>query len=139
MKYFSPVLIFLSLTSVVGKSIEDPVARHDAKECGVYLCPSIPTYATTYLQNGCNGEFQEYIHKNILLKEALLPSHLDFQQQNEPGKLEEKRDLRFIGIGLFSGIVSLFIGFFYGKYDDYMKTKSKRDQYDFYEKEFDDF
>jgi hypothetical protein len=39
------------------KSIVDPVMKHDAKQCGQYLCPSHPSAAEAYIMSGCEGDF----------------------------------------------------------------------------------
>lgn len=43
-------------------STYDPVARHDAKSCALYLCPSLHNEATAYLQAGCTTTFQSFLH-----------------------------------------------------------------------------
>ncbi|KAJ8605650.1 hypothetical protein CTAYLR_000156 [Chrysophaeum taylorii] len=39
------------------KTLKDPVVRHDAKQCGQYLCPAFPAAAEKYILNGCDGTF----------------------------------------------------------------------------------
>ena len=46
---------------VHGKEVADPVARHDVKECSQYMCPSFPNAAQTYMEDGCDGNFDDYI------------------------------------------------------------------------------
>ncbi len=51
----SPVLVAHG-----SKHTYDPVARHDAKSCALFLCPSFHELATSYLQTGCEGDFSEF-------------------------------------------------------------------------------
>lgn len=44
-----------------SRSSYDPVARHDAKSCALYLCPSLHNQATEYLQTGCRESFREFL------------------------------------------------------------------------------
>lgn len=39
----------------------DPVARHDAKSCALYLCPSLHNEATAFLQAGCTSSFGQFL------------------------------------------------------------------------------
>jgi hypothetical protein len=113
-----PILSFTTIA--LGKSIQDPVARHDAKECGTYLCPSIPTYATAYLQSGCYGEFQEYIRQNHILKgEVQIKEKTDGSDKNI-----------IILLSGMSGVISFLVGYLYGK-----KEREER-EFDLYEMGF---
>ncbi len=103
------------ITSILGKSIEDPVARHDANQCGTYLCPSMPAYATEYLQSGCEGEFQEYMKVETEVKSSAL-----YRVE------KEERESAPYSFFLFTGVLSASIGYLYGKYED-----SKREEADF--------
>ena len=66
MKYYLAfITLFYNIVLSYCKSIEDPVARHDAKQCGTYLCSGLPTLASQYIQSGCIGHFSDYIQKSI--------------------------------------------------------------------------
>jgi len=43
-----------------NKHTTDPVARHDARSCALYLCPALADYATEYLQTGCVSTFKSF-------------------------------------------------------------------------------
>mmetsp|Transcript_16991 Transcript_16991/g.30783 ORF Transcript_16991/g.30783 Transcript_16991/m.30783 type:complete len:111 (+) Transcript_16991:3-335(+) len=51
----------LVVAGVSGKDVADPVARHDVKECAQYMCPSYPVAAETFMVDGCDGNFDDYI------------------------------------------------------------------------------
>ncbi len=57
--YFGWVL--LPFVIAISKEFEAPVARRDADMCGVYLCPSLPDHAVSYIQEGCQGTFTHWI------------------------------------------------------------------------------
>ncbi len=44
-----------------SRSTYDPVARHDAKTCALYLCPSLHEEATAFLQTGCKESFRDFL------------------------------------------------------------------------------
>lgn len=44
-----------------NKHTSDPVARHDANSCALYLCPTLANHATEYLQAGCKSTFKLFI------------------------------------------------------------------------------
>ena len=52
----SPVLVTHG-----SKNTYDPVSRHDAKSCAMYLCPSIYKEATSFLQTGCTTSFRDFL------------------------------------------------------------------------------
>lgn len=65
MKYY---FVFMCVIATFAKShssnsrtVEDPVARHDANECGRYLCPRYADFATAYLQAGCKTSFKDFV------------------------------------------------------------------------------
>ena len=45
-----------------AKHTYDPVSRHDAKSCAMYLCPSLHEEATVFLQTGCTTSFRAFLH-----------------------------------------------------------------------------
>ncbi len=48
------LLCLVGLVDVhAGRTVEDPVARHDARQCGTYLCKKYADVATAYLESGC--------------------------------------------------------------------------------------
>jgi hypothetical protein len=109
-------LLLLLFAIVSSKSIEDPVARHDANQCGTYLCSSMPTYATQYLQSGCEGQFIDFIklQEEILNKE--LKSNMEMYESSE--KVVNKNGVNqniVIMLGILSGFFSLTVGYIYGK------------------------
>lgn len=55
------LVLFLPFVMAISKEFEAPVARRDADMCGVYLCPSLPDHATSYIQEGCIGDFKEWV------------------------------------------------------------------------------
>lgn len=74
------LLLFLPFVIGISKEFEAPVARRDADMevfsfektsiisdqrseimCAVYLCPSLPDHATSYIQEGCIGDFKEWV------------------------------------------------------------------------------
>ena len=57
-------LLVLGGVVVDSKSIQDPVARHDAKQCGTYLCPRFAEAATAYLESGCRTSFKDFLGAN---------------------------------------------------------------------------
>lgn len=52
------------MLSIDGKTIEDPVPRHDVSMCAVYLCPDVAQQLKVYLADGCENSFQEFIRAN---------------------------------------------------------------------------
>jgi hypothetical protein len=52
----SPVLVTHG-----SHSTSDPIARHDAKSCALYLCPSLHEEATAFLQTGCKTSFRNFL------------------------------------------------------------------------------
>lgn len=48
-------------TTAFARSVEDPVARHDARECGTFMCARMPAAATAYIQAGCVGSFADFV------------------------------------------------------------------------------
>ena len=58
-------ILLLPLVNAFSKEFEAPVARRDADMCAVYLCPSLPDHATSYLQTGCQGSFSQWIQDTI--------------------------------------------------------------------------
>merc|ERR1719327_1211604 len=62
MRLAALVLLALGVASGLdGKSIVDPVLKHDAKQCGQYLCPGFPNAAEKYILDGCEGDFKDTI------------------------------------------------------------------------------
>ena len=57
---------------VNGKDVADPVARHDVKECAQYMCPAYPTAAETFMVDGCDGNFDDYILELAASSERLV-------------------------------------------------------------------
>ncbi len=117
-KYILFLISFLSIAkNILAKTIEDPVARHDAQQCGIYLCRSLPTLATEYIQSGCVGSFYESIKSNISdIQENLNLVSKNIQEYN----LYDNNIVnckKIIYLSIFSLITSLVIGYFLGLYD----------------------
>lgn len=120
MKYLN--IIYLSFfVSVFSKSIEDPVAKHDANQCGTYLCPTIPSYATRYLQSGCNGEFKDYIEHEITTESKTNIENINLIEEKSISK-EGVNNNVVIVMGIMSGIISFGVGYFYGKRENYVEV-----------------
>ena len=131
MKYYLAFLtIFYNIVLSFGKTIEDPVARHDAKQCGTYLCSGLPTLATQYIQSGCVGQFSNYILKSITTDENL---NLLVETSNQI-KTNQENNVNFIGLGFLATlcfISSTFIGYKYSKIDKVFMIKNN-----FFDKEY---
>ena len=52
------------------KRVKDPVVRHDARQCGQYLCPAYPNAAEKYILDGCGGEFESYMATSLSVTDA---------------------------------------------------------------------
>lgn len=52
----SPVLVTRG-----SRHTYDPVARHDAQSCALYLCPSLHEEAASYLRTGCTSSFRHFL------------------------------------------------------------------------------
>jgi hypothetical protein len=63
MKYL--FLLWIPMVYAMSKEFEAPVARRDADMCAVYLCPSLPDHAVSYLQMGCQGTFTKWIEDTV--------------------------------------------------------------------------
>lgn len=118
--------LFLFFVITQGKSIEDPVAKHDANQCATYLCGSMPVYATKYLQSGCNGQFSDFVkleeeNENIQKVESELNVLLLYQKNNEKNIIYENNvnQMVVILLGILSGFFSLTVGYMCGKSDFY--------------------
>ena len=113
--------LFVGILGSESKSIEDPVARHDTNECGVYLCKSFPEYSASYMSEGCIGEFKDYLHEKIM----------EDNQQSEllyKTYLDDNRGVSIQTVIILSGITlmtTLIIGFFVGLYQDYIMGERK--------------
>lgn len=86
------LLLFLPFVIGISKEFESTIPRHDtvmttfsiehisdnssANMCGVYLCPTLPDHATAYIQEGCEGDFSDWV-STIHPKETIL-----FQQDS---------------------------------------------------------
>ncbi len=124
LKLFLLYIIFLIINA---KQIQDPVAKHDASMCGVYLCPGLPDLATKYLQSGCIQEFGHFLNderdlskasheeKNNLMMETL--NENSENQNNECTKLV----LIFLAIG--SGLISSMFGYYIGIWEQKQNKK----------------
>lgn len=108
------IYFFILFSFLEGKSIEDPVARHDANECGTYLCPSMSLYATKYLQSGCETEFQIFVKELFQKNESMM---LFSKDNNEDNNGSSVNNSVFILLCISSGVFSLLLGYIVGKYN----------------------
>lgn len=67
-------LIVVFAETATARSVQDPVARHDAKQCGTYLCPRFADAATSYLESGCKTSFKEFLGTNGGLTQGHTPT-----------------------------------------------------------------
>ncbi len=105
------IIFLLYPLFIYGKSIEDPVARHDANQCATYLCPSMPEYATTYLQEGCVGRFKDYMESKRNKED--ISNLLLIEEEETSYKEGVGIDLEVVTIlGVISGMISLGIGYY---------------------------
>ncbi len=112
--YFILNLTFTYSSSEHVKHVEDPVAKHDANMCGVYLCSSFSDKATKYIQEGCIGTFRDWLLENthindntnneLQMNSILLSNSVCVVEDNIP--LDTTLQLT-----LFSFFLSLFIGY----------------------------
>ncbi len=125
-------IFFLFIQNVITpgnseKSIIDPVARHDARQCGTYLCNSMPDYATAYLEEGCNGEFSAFLQRyteDNLKKEVRQPQELkEFRSQHD--NMVNLKTMVYLL--LFSTLACWVIGYLYGMYE--YKNYYERDNF----------
>lgn len=102
-------IIYL-LNFCYAKTIEDPIAKHDASQCGIYLCKSLPSYATEYIQSGCLDNFNDYLQSNIKsINEINLPNENLIELSNQSVKETNINTLITLSIISFSG--ALFLGY----------------------------
>lgn len=93
------------------KTIEDPVARHDAKQCGIYLCSKLPDMATSYIQSGCMGSFSEHIQNlTHIVREQITKTELF--ETNTINNTNYVDFQTMIFIVTFSFCVSAFLGYY---------------------------
>ncbi len=102
--YFGWVLI--PFVFAISKEFEAPVSRRDADRCAVYLCPSLPDHAVSYIQEGCQGTFTHWI-QDLHQKEI--------QETNLIENISTPKERcihlsTLIGLTLFSSIISFILG-----------------------------
>ncbi len=132
MKYYLAfITLFYNIVLSYCKSIEDPVSRHDAKQCGTYLCSGLPILASKYIQSGCIGQFSDYIQKSISTTSENL--NLYVESANEPsinsGVYVSYQTLIFLGT--LCVLSSTFIGYKYAHIDKVYQIKNN-----FFDKEY---
>ncbi len=100
--------IFVYSSSEHTRHIEDPVARHDANMCGVYLCPSLSDKATKYLEEGCINNFRDWLLDNTHISTTMSELQMNVLEcdMNDNIPLELA-----IQLSLISFSISLFIGY----------------------------
>ncbi len=106
-------LICIYLQSIYAKQIEDPVAKHDANMCGIYLCGGFPDLATKYIQSGCDGDFRSFLENEKSSKsEHIMESFIESSQNVEEKEYYTK--MLLIIMGITSGLISSFLGYYIG-------------------------
>ncbi len=110
-----------SLITVFSRSIEDPVAKHDSKQCAVYLCKEHPDMATEYLNSGCEGDFGDFIRKSHI---QMIETQMDIVKESSCSIDDKPIDpISLMMIVSLSSCISLLIGILYAKYEnEYMNT-----------------
>ena len=100
------------------KRVKDPVVRHDAKQCGQYMCPAYPNAAEKYILNGCSGDFDSFASSTTLSAAA---------SQKATGISSTS----FLTFASLSGLVALAVGFVAGKHGarspGYLPVRTKFD------------
>ncbi len=118
-KFFinSFILGIISFINVCyAKTIEDPVAKHDAAQCATYLCKSLPSYATEYIQSGCVGKFYDYIQTNFKSVEQInLPVENLIQVQNQSNIQTDLNRLMALSVLSFGS--ALILGYLLSVYE----------------------
>ncbi len=88
--HYSLYLFVLNINTLiiglVAKTIEDPVAKHDAKQCAIYLCSRLPDIATSYIESGCLGNFKDYIN------DVIKPTNLNLENIKKTELIESISD-----------------------------------------------
>lgn len=98
------------LVALAGaKSIEDPSARHDAKECAQYMCPAYPNAAEKFIGQGCEGDFESFIVNDVV--EFATESTAE---ESSPGVSTETLAV----LSGACGMMALIVGFTSGMYGD---------------------
>lgn len=101
MRIYIPLITLISLW--IG--IEGKDKSYSSEECGSYLCPSIPEYATQYLKDGCHGDFSESLNQQKMMIMMEVQKEYNTKLNN------------VLLFGCISSAASLAIGYLYGKFD----------------------
>ncbi len=124
LKLFLLYIIFLIINA---KQIQDPVAKHDASMCGVYLCPGLPDLATKYLQSGCIQEFGNFLNDE---RDVLKDFHeeknnlmMDTLNENSENQNNEYTKLVLIFLAIGSGLFSSMFGYYIGIWEQKQNKK----------------
>ncbi len=122
-------IVFI-LQTVYSKSIEDPVARHDSNMCGTYLCKSFPLFATEYLENGCEGEFKEFINNKVSESKSTQLLLKEYYNEKINLKLKDYINNSVLFVMIIGGIIiSSTTGYLYGYYENLPKNKHGIDEF----------
>lgn len=100
--------VLLPFVFAISKEFEAPVARRDADMCGVYLCPSLPNHAVSYIQEGCQGTFSHWIQD--LHQKQIQETQLIETVSTSTSKEECIHLSTLIGLTLFSSTISFLLG-----------------------------
>ena len=87
------------------KRIKDPVVRHDARQCGQYLCPAYPNAAEKYILDGCESDFESYAGASTSLNAVA----------SAEAAATGITTSTLVALAAASGLVALVVGFVAGK------------------------
>ena len=104
-------LTYLIFGLSIQQSISTPLSEN---ECGLYLCPSSPDYATNYLKNGCNDDDLSVIQPSASFNQEILME----SQKEYNTKLN-----KILLLGGISSMSSMMIGYLFGRFDQTFYTK----------------
>lgn len=108
------------------KRIKDPVVRHDAKQCGQYMCPAYPNAAEKYILDGCSGDFAEFASS----------TSLDVAGAGEIVAARGLSTSSFALVALGAGLVAVCVGFAAGRRGKraaagYLPVRTMKNPFDF--------
>ncbi len=112
--FFIKIFLLFQFLNIIFGAIEDPVARHDLSECATYLCPKYRVMSEDYMREGCVGEFKDYVLKGSLKEEAE-SIRLNMISENDIHEKESVSINSVLFLSTISSLISLYIGFYFGK------------------------
>jgi len=110
------------------KRLKDPVVRHDAKQCGQYMCPAYPNAAEKYILDGCSGDFSEFALASA--------TEMAVSGTTASSILQGLTTSSFALVALVSGLVALGVGFAAGRSGKratggYLPVRTMKNPFDF--------